>query len=71
MGVTAHFCADSLDGRLTIQSRLVAFRHVKGIHDGKNLAKIFVQILKELGVLNLLLLRLYQQTQIELRRWAW
>lgn len=52
MGVTAHFCADSLDGRLTIQSRLVAFYHVKGIHDGKNLAKIFVQILKELGVLN-------------------
>jgi hypothetical protein len=53
MAVTAHFCAYSSDGkRLVIKSRLVAFRHVSGMHDGVNLAKVFVAILKDLGALN-------------------
>jgi hypothetical protein len=53
MAVTAHFCAYSSDGkRLVIKSQLVAFRHVSGTHDGVNLAKVFVAILKDLGALN-------------------
>lgn len=52
MAVTAHYCVETPDGRLIIQSRLIAFRHVEGRHDGKSLAKIFVRILKELGIFN-------------------
>ena len=49
MAVTAHFCAYSSDGkRLVVKSRLAAFRHVSGMHDGVNLAKVFVIILKDL-----------------------
>jgi hypothetical protein len=38
------------DGCLVLQSRLVAFHYVSGAHDDVNLAKIFVAILKDLGV---------------------
>ena len=53
MAVTAHFCAHSSDGKhLVIKSQLAAFRHVSGMHDGMNLAKVFVTILKDLGAVN-------------------
>ena len=53
MAVTAHFCAYSSDGkRLVVKSRLAAFRHVSGMHNGVNLAKVFIIILKDLGSVN-------------------
>ena len=52
-GCHGTFCAYSSDGkRLVIKSQLVAFRHVSGTHDGVNLAKVFVAILKDFGALN-------------------
>ncbi|RDB20127.1 putative AC transposase [Hypsizygus marmoreus] len=52
MAVTAHWCFEAADGDVKMRSRLVAFRHVSGSHDGVNLAKVFVGILKELGICN-------------------
>ena len=53
MAVTAHWSAQDSNGKSFIQqSQLVAFRHVTGPHDGTNLGSIFVDILKELGILN-------------------
>lgn len=52
MAVTAHYASKDRNQNLVICSRLVAFRHVSGIHSGENLAKHFFAILKELGVLH-------------------
>lgn len=49
MAITAHFLAWD-GGNLTLQSRLVAFRHVPGSHDGKTMARVFVHVLDELKV---------------------
>jgi len=53
MAVAAHFCAHSSDSkRPVVKSRLVAFRHVSDMHDGVNLAKVSVMILKDVGAVN-------------------
>lgn len=52
MAVTAHFSSKDDNGNLVTRSRLVAFRHVSGSHTGAHLAKSFLDILKELGVLH-------------------
>lgn len=51
MAVTLHFCAKDQQRRLVIRSRLGAFRHVRGSHDGPNLAAHFLEVLEELGIL--------------------
>ena len=50
MAVTLHFCAKDQQRRLVIRSRLGAFRHVQGSHDGPTLASHFIEILEELGL---------------------
>lgn len=52
MAVTAHYIAESMEqrGQLELRGRLIAFRHVKGKHDGSNLGDTFVEILKEWGI---------------------
>jgi hypothetical protein len=52
MAVTAHFMTTDLKGDLQMNVKLVAFWHIKGSHSGKNIAKVFFEILKSLGVLN-------------------
>jgi hypothetical protein len=49
MAVTAHFVED-LD--VTLESRLIAFRHVPGSHEGAKLGEVFVKILNEYGILH-------------------
>ncbi|GLB45637.1 putative encoded by [Lyophyllum shimeji] len=52
MAITAHFMSFGINGQVTMTTRLVAFRYVPGSHSGQNLAKVFVAILKELGIFN-------------------
>ena len=51
MALTSHFllCDDS--GHLRLDNRLLAFQVVDGKHDGKNIAKIIFDILKEAHLL--------------------
>lgn len=51
MAVTDHYLKKNKDGKLVMVSRLIAFRHIKGSHSGKNLAKHFFDILKSFGLL--------------------
>jgi hypothetical protein len=44
MAVTAHYMIEA-GGQLSLRSRLVAFRHIKGSHTGENLAKEFYNVL--------------------------
>ncbi|KAF7372508.1 Dimer-Tnp-hAT domain-containing protein [Mycena venus] len=50
--ISGHFCMRDANGNLIIANRLVAFRVVDGKHDGENLAKIAIGILKEAGILH-------------------
>ncbi|EAU93647.2 hypothetical protein CC1G_02877 [Coprinopsis cinerea okayama7 len=52
MAVTAHYMVEPVDrpGHLELKTRLIAFRHVHGKHDGSHLAKAFVGILDEWGI---------------------
>jgi hypothetical protein len=50
MAITAHYVLPAC-GHLIMQSRLVTFRHVVGSHTGKNLAGIFITVLRELHLL--------------------
>jgi len=52
MAITAHFMTTNLKGDLQMNAKLVAFQHIKGSHSGKNIAKVFFEILKSLGILN-------------------
>ncbi|GLB45978.1 putative hAT family C-terminal dimerisation region [Lyophyllum shimeji] len=52
MAITAHFMSFGTNGQVTMTTRLVAFRYVPGSHSGQDLAKVFVAILKELGIFN-------------------
>jgi hypothetical protein len=52
MAVTVHYCYEDDAGKLCLRAELVAFRHIRGEHSGENLAKYFVDILKELGLQN-------------------
>ncbi|GLB45625.1 hypothetical protein LshimejAT787_2500170 [Lyophyllum shimeji] len=47
-----HFMSFGINGQVTMTTRLVAFHYVPGSHSGQNLAKVFVAILKELGIFN-------------------
>jgi hypothetical protein len=50
--LTAHFVARDSEGHLVLRNRLVAFRIVKGKHDGENLAQITFGILKKAAIEN-------------------
>ena len=52
MAVMLHFCVKDQHRRLVIRSRLGAFRHVRGSHDGPTLASHFIEVLDELGLLH-------------------
>ncbi|KAJ2985876.1 hypothetical protein NUW54_g9999 [Trametes sanguinea] len=52
MAVTLHYCAKDQTNQLVLQTWLGAFRHIKGSHTGPNLARHFVGILEELGILH-------------------
>jgi hypothetical protein len=52
MAVTAHYCALDARNHLAVESRLVAFRHVEGAHDGENLSNVFIRILEEIHAIN-------------------
>lgn len=52
MGVTAHFIAKSASNALTMETRLVAFRVLRGAHTGLNLAEEFLKVIKEIECLN-------------------
>jgi hypothetical protein len=45
--------ARDANGRLALRNHLLAFRVVEGKHDGKNLANIIFEILKEAVLLGL------------------
>lgn len=49
MAITAHYMIEASDGSLRLRSTLIAFRRLQGSHDGENLAKVFMQVLKEVG----------------------
>ncbi|KAL7282477.1 hypothetical protein ACG7TL_003948 [Trametes sanguinea] len=51
MAVTLHYCAKDRNNQLVLRTRLGAFRHIPGRHTGENLARHFVGILEELGIL--------------------
>ncbi|THH30687.1 hypothetical protein EUX98_g3511 [Antrodiella citrinella] len=52
MGVTLHFINKDERGHLRLRARLGAFRFIKGTHTGVDLARQFVHILRELGILH-------------------
>lgn len=49
LAMTAHFCKRSKIGGLEVVNRLLAFRLVKGSHDGENIGKIMYDIIKDVG----------------------
>ena len=51
MALTSHFLSRDDSGHLRLDNRLLAFRVVDGKHDGKNIAKIIFDILKEAHLL--------------------
>lgn len=51
MAITVHYSARDAKGCLKIRNHCLAFRFVEGKHDGKNLAKIFFEVLKDAGIL--------------------
>ncbi|KAJ8489040.1 hypothetical protein ONZ45_g13718 [Pleurotus djamor] len=51
LGITAHYMAKVSSGRLVLRSRLLAFRHIKGAHTGKNLAERFYEVLEDAKLL--------------------
>jgi hypothetical protein len=53
MAITAHYLAkDSISGNLVLRAQLVAFRELEGSHTGRNIAKVFLQVLKEINCLD-------------------
>lgn len=52
MAVTAHWITKGLNGDWMPQTRLLAFKHVKGSHSGVNLAHEIFEILKSAGILH-------------------
>lgn len=52
MAVTAHFIAKSVSNILTLETRLVAFQPLRGLHTGVNLANEFLTVLKEIQCVN-------------------
>lgn len=52
MAITAHYMGYNDDGHLVLKSRLVAFRYVPGSHDGEHMASVFLDVLKELDVVD-------------------
>ena len=51
MAVTIHW----IDSTWEINSLLIGFEHIQGIHNGENIAHVFVKVLKEFGLENSLL----------------
>lgn len=53
LGVSAHYIIrETNSNQLILRSGLLAFRHVKGLHSGENLAKILFGIIEEMGIAN-------------------
>lgn len=53
MAVTAHYIHRSTpESTAVLRTQLVAFRLLKDSHSGENLAKAFIQILKEINCLH-------------------
>ncbi|KAJ2994371.1 hypothetical protein NUW54_g7561 [Trametes sanguinea] len=50
--LSVHYCKRDSQERLTISSRLGAFRNIAGRHTGTNLAEEFVAVLEELNILH-------------------
>lgn len=49
MAVTAHYIHEAR-GRLLLRTRLIAFRHIRGSHEGVVIGQRFLEILTELGI---------------------
>ncbi|KAL1745752.1 hypothetical protein HDZ31DRAFT_35679 [Schizophyllum fasciatum] len=52
MAVTAHYIVRTDDGKLKLRHRLIAFRLVRGAHDGEHLANVFFKVLEEIRALD-------------------
>ncbi len=52
MAITAHYIMCDASGRLVLRTDLVAFRGLDESHTGVNLAKVFLDVMKEIGTLN-------------------
>lgn len=52
MAVTVHYCTKDSQRHLAIRARLGALRYIAGEHSGANLARHFIAILDELGILH-------------------
>lgn len=52
MAITAHFIAISDANIMSLETRLVAFRGIKGAHTGENLAEEFFTVLNEIKCVN-------------------
>jgi hypothetical protein len=61
MAITAHYSAkSSKSGNIIIRTQLVAFRQLQGSHSGVNIGKVFLQVIKEIGCLNKVSLKLHK-----------
>ncbi|KIK11253.1 hypothetical protein PISMIDRAFT_123046 [Pisolithus microcarpus 441] len=45
LGVTAHWIKKLTSGHLALETALIAFHHILGLHDRQNLAKVILQLL--------------------------
>ncbi len=52
MAITAHYMMRLSNGRLVLRSDLVAFRGLDESHTGVNIAKVFLQVVEEIGCIN-------------------
>jgi hypothetical protein len=49
IAVTAHYIAKTPSGHYELRQELVAFRQIKGSHTGKNIAKVILDVIEDIG----------------------
>ncbi|KIK16533.1 hypothetical protein PISMIDRAFT_113168, partial [Pisolithus microcarpus 441] len=50
LGVTAHWIKKLTSGHLALETALIAFHCILGLHDGQNLAKMILQLLDRVSI---------------------
>ncbi|KIK18126.1 hypothetical protein PISMIDRAFT_110060, partial [Pisolithus microcarpus 441] len=51
LGVTAHWIKKLTSGHLALETALIAFHRILGLHDGQNLAKVILQLLDHVSIM--------------------
>lgn len=52
LAITGHYLSRLPNDDIVLKSELLAFRKLEGSHTGANLGKVFVKVLKEVGILH-------------------